>query len=132
MFTTFLVFLLMRRRPPRSTRTDTLFPYTTLFRSTPRHEHLGDRRLAGLPRPHPAAAGTHPLRPVARPALVLRRPRQPRRRVAGNAAPGAFAARELRHRAGQPRPVAAGDRSEERRVGKEGVRTGRSRGSPYH
>src|SRR3546814_6127949 len=24
---------LMRRRPPRSTRTDTLFPYTTLFRS---------------------------------------------------------------------------------------------------
>src|SRR3546814_14120203 len=26
-------FFLMRRRPPRSTRTDTLFPYTTLFRS---------------------------------------------------------------------------------------------------
>src|SRR3546814_13078746 len=25
----------MRRRPPRSTRTDTLFPYTTLFRSPP-------------------------------------------------------------------------------------------------
>src|SRR3546814_18207781 len=30
-----LVFFLMIRRPPRSTRTDTLFPYTTLFRSTP-------------------------------------------------------------------------------------------------
>src|SRR3546814_2884581 len=27
------VFFLMIRRPPRSTRTDTLFPYTTLFRS---------------------------------------------------------------------------------------------------
>src|SRR3546814_898288 len=27
------VFFLLRRRPPRSTRTDTLFPYTTLFRS---------------------------------------------------------------------------------------------------
>src|SRR3546814_9366178 len=27
------VFILMIRRPPRSTRTDTLFPYTTLFRS---------------------------------------------------------------------------------------------------
>src|SRR3546814_15380762 len=27
------MFYLMRRRPPRSTRTDTLFPYTTLFRS---------------------------------------------------------------------------------------------------
>src|SRR3546814_5279887 len=26
-------FFLMNRRPPRSTRTDTLFPYTTLFRS---------------------------------------------------------------------------------------------------
>src|SRR3546814_242448 len=28
----YLCFLLMIRRPPRSTRTDTLFPYTTLFR----------------------------------------------------------------------------------------------------
>src|SRR3546814_19927251 len=28
------VFFVMIRRPPRSTRTDTLFPYTTLFRST--------------------------------------------------------------------------------------------------
>src|SRR3546814_9900698 len=27
------IFFLMIRRPPRSTRTDTLFPYTTLFRS---------------------------------------------------------------------------------------------------
>src|SRR3546814_13078758 len=27
-------FILMIRRPPRSTRTDTLFPYTTLFRSS--------------------------------------------------------------------------------------------------
>src|SRR3546814_4643775 len=29
----FLIFFLMIRRPPRSTRTDPLFPYTTLFRS---------------------------------------------------------------------------------------------------
>src|SRR3546814_7315709 len=29
----FYFFFLMKRRPPRSTRTDTLFPYTTLFRS---------------------------------------------------------------------------------------------------
>src|SRR3546814_18389703 len=28
-----LIFFLRKRRPPRSTRTDTLFPYTTLFRS---------------------------------------------------------------------------------------------------
>src|SRR3546814_14914784 len=31
----FIVFFLMLRRPPRSTRTDTLFPYTPLFRSAP-------------------------------------------------------------------------------------------------
>src|SRR3546814_20877321 len=30
-----IFFFLMIRRPPRSTRTDTLFPYTTLFRSLP-------------------------------------------------------------------------------------------------
>src|SRR3546814_9649986 len=36
----------MIRRPPRSTRTDTLFPYTTLFRSF--HAHL-DSRLALVP-----------------------------------------------------------------------------------
>src|SRR3546814_4104619 len=30
----------MIRRPPRSTRTDTLFPYTTLFRSAIEHAHL--------------------------------------------------------------------------------------------
>src|SRR3546814_10857884 len=35
----------MIRRPPRSTRTDTLFPYTTLFRSG--HPGRGDRRRGG-------------------------------------------------------------------------------------
>src|SRR3546814_12539908 len=38
----FCFFFLMIRRPPRSTRTDTLFPYTTLFRS-----HQEDGRLQG-------------------------------------------------------------------------------------
>src|SRR3546814_1301878 len=38
---TALCFFLMIRRPPRSTRTDTLFPYTTLFRSRVR---AGQRR----------------------------------------------------------------------------------------
>src|SRR3546814_1199842 len=32
-FVCFFILLLMIRRPPRSTRTDTLFPYTTLVRS---------------------------------------------------------------------------------------------------
>src|SRR3546814_5228908 len=39
----------MRRRPPRSTRTDTLFPYTTLFRAHRRRAGVDGRRggLAG-------------------------------------------------------------------------------------
>src|SRR3546814_1942794 len=54
-------FFLMIRRPPRSTRTDTLFPYSTLFRSVPftvsrRSRRQGLRVLArwrpvGRPRP---------------------------------------------------------------------------------
>src|SRR3546814_12880419 len=42
----------MIRRPPRSTRTDTLFPYTTLFRSFAPGRHLAQRprRLAGIGR----------------------------------------------------------------------------------
>src|SRR3546814_11827477 len=39
-------FFLMLRRPPRSTRTDTLFPYTTLFRSA-HHGRHGDSLGAG-------------------------------------------------------------------------------------
>src|SRR3546814_1055720 len=51
-----MVFLLMVRRPPRSTRTDTLFPYTTLFRSTgrdqrDRHRLAVHRLLLMLGRP---------------------------------------------------------------------------------
>src|SRR3546814_10776992 len=41
-----LFFFLMIRRPPRSTRTDTLFPYTTLFRS-----HVTFWTLADVLRP---------------------------------------------------------------------------------
>src|SRR3546814_11132267 len=46
-------FFLMIRRPPRSTRTDTLFPYTTLFRSQVDHacfHAVGGEQLLGLPR----------------------------------------------------------------------------------
>src|SRR3546814_20372057 len=50
-----LIVCLMIRRPPRSTRTDTLFPYTTLFRSpalrpaplTPREAEVRDLLLRG-------------------------------------------------------------------------------------
>src|SRR3546814_17110445 len=45
-FVDILFFFLMIRRPPRSTRTDTLFPYTTLFRSIaiPQHYMSDGRR----------------------------------------------------------------------------------------
>src|SRR3546814_14047855 len=51
LFSSLFFFFLMIRRPPRSTRTDTLFPYTTLFRSSDRGQDgqtegdgVGDRR----------------------------------------------------------------------------------------
>src|SRR3546814_13944963 len=44
----------MRRRPPRSTRTDTLLPYTTLFRS------LGVSQAGRFARPLPALTPTRP------------------------------------------------------------------------
>src|SRR3546814_2126459 len=47
----------MRRLPPRSTRTDTLFPYTTLFRSSPQRPTGGrllGGRLLGRAGQHPA------------------------------------------------------------------------------
>src|SRR3546814_10610532 len=55
----------MLRRPPRSTRTDTLFPYTTLFRSLD-HRQCGAHAMAGLVELQLAA------RKVRRLALVQR------------------------------------------------------------
>src|SRR3546814_8470048 len=42
-----VLFFLMIRRPPRSTRTDTLLPYTTLFRSAVRTGIMVAMRLEG-------------------------------------------------------------------------------------
>src|SRR3546814_12184605 len=41
-----VLFFLLIRRPPRSTRTDALFPDTTLFRSAQRHHRLEHARQA--------------------------------------------------------------------------------------
>src|SRR3546814_2408828 len=54
----------MIRRPPRSTRTDTLFPYTTLFRSRPCVSGQGRRGAKSGPRaPYPCGLSCiqHPL-----------------------------------------------------------------------
>src|SRR3546814_7848070 len=53
----------MIRRPPRSTRTDTLFPYTTLFRFVGRQyrRHLAARRaLDALPGRRPVCGARRP------------------------------------------------------------------------
>src|SRR3546814_13501668 len=127
-----MFFFLMIRRPPRPTRTDTLFPYTTLFRS---------------PAPLPAAE----------PATVLSQERLPDVGTVGASRCAALGWRDSNHR-GWPldrrrktscaalatelelllRSPASGhcarlyiwcrqERSEERRVGKECGRKCRSR-----
>src|SRR3546814_13709441 len=88
----------MIRRPPRSTRTDTLFPYTTLFRS---------QRLQGRPRGRPALPGTA-RRPVSR---HRRRPRRP----AGDRVRGLRRARDLRGRRRRPDPPPPRQRHHRRR-----------------
>src|SRR3546814_5204481 len=50
----------MRRQPPRSTRTDTLFPYTTLFRSQDQLFELAHGRGDSLWRRLRAEAGRDP------------------------------------------------------------------------
>src|SRR3546814_20430641 len=61
---TMLIFFLSLRRPPRSTRTDTLFPYTTLFRSPP-YPPSNTRSTSSMPpgnvrpRPHPLSWAPH-------------------------------------------------------------------------
>src|SRR3546814_21041482 len=63
----------MIRRPPRSTRTDTLFPYTTLFRSpppvsSPRVATLVERTLADLAEERRLAAALPGIGATNRPA----------------------------------------------------------------
>src|SRR3546814_14270486 len=48
----YLIFFVMIRRPPRSTRTDTLFPYTSLFRSASRLPFDGTEAVSGLAYEH--------------------------------------------------------------------------------
>src|SRR3546814_19600426 len=64
-------FFLMRRRPPLSTRTHTLFPYTTLFRSDPHPQRAKPARaqpaIVGRGDLAKFEAGLAQLREMARP-----------------------------------------------------------------
>src|SRR3546814_17859316 len=126
----------MIRRPPRSPRTDTLFPYTTLFRSAqrrPRHPRRTAAAVALLPG---AAADRWQSLDLGHPGNC---------RIPQRAEPQGRAAA---HRARRPRPLPVDQRrdafglfqpafgpadepqSVERRVGKEWVSTGISGWSP--
>src|SRR3546814_16789785 len=107
----------MIRPPPRSTRTDTLFPYTTLFRSTappkPDQNSTGRHRINGAAGPkwqYDAWSLVHSvLEALARLELRL------------------LGCRDL-----NPLPRAGlAPRSDERRGGKECVSTCKFRGSPF-
>src|SRR3546814_11538117 len=108
-------FFLMIRRPPRSTRTDTLFPYTPLFRSfAPIYdaadifadEHFQIREmLVDVEQPGSAT----PVKVAGVPIKMSRTPGGVRNRA----------------------PLLGENRSEERRGGKECVSTCRSRWSAY-
>src|SRR3546814_14666238 len=128
----------MIRHPPRSTHTDTLFPYTTLFRSNETWQPLY------RPTEHePKEAKPNGLLPergprcIAPAAMMQSRPRKQAWKGkpivlvglmgVGKSTVGKRLATRLRL------PFVAADteleRTEERRVGKRGVRTCRSRGS---
>src|SRR3546814_17388828 len=120
-----LFFLLMIRRPPRSTRTDTLFPYTTLFRSQVQLDRsvrlhrvgVGDRVGGQLVEAHRLVLDRALLvEPGQQEQVIHERPH-----ASPLVAPTAHGLVEL------PRL-----RSEERRVGKEWVSTVSFRWSRYH
>src|SRR3546814_15906366 len=127
-------FFLMIRRPPRSTHTDTLFPYPTLFRSPP-----------GRPAPrHPSTGGYSRARRVGGGGRTCTGSWDARLHGGGEAgnraANGGGMRLTLRCHLQTPCDdvkridvvVERLTRSDERRVGKECVCTCRTRWSPYH
>src|SRR3546814_13919263 len=122
-----LFFFLMIRRPPRSTRTDTLFPYTTLFRSK---EIYGDHYTDDIESRDGAqiielaenvATGV----PMGTPVFDGAREGDVSTMLAMAGLDTSGQSDLYDGRTGEKR-------SEERRVGKECCSTGRSRWSPVH
>src|SRR3546814_19925498 len=117
----------MIRRPPRSTRTDTLFPYTTLFRSPYRLHSCKSRSTfqktsfrsvrLWVGEAMPGGSEVHGLGLGNR---TGHSPCRPKNRDSGTGI-------SLRSKQNRPRK-----RWEERRVGKECVSKCRSRWTPYH
>src|SRR3546814_11861746 len=104
------LFFLMIRGPPRATRTDTLFPYTTLFRSVRRRLCLGWLGRSGPLMEPGDSSDKQAAQPSIRSAALL----------------------GLCPRCGERILFSGVIRSEERRVGRECVSTCRSRWAPSH
>src|SRR3546814_10986237 len=111
----------MIRRPPRTTRTDTLFPYTTLFRSFSRTPGALAAWLGQTKGTVSQTVGA-----LERKGLVERTGDPDDRRLVR------LSLTEAGHAMLGRAPESIADRSEERRVGTECVSTCRSRWSPYH
>src|SRR3546814_11020498 len=130
----------MIRRPPRSTRTDTLFPYTTIFRSEEilpaahqrrrarRRAALGGRRAAQPQRPDRVRAAR--IAAQGRPPAEERRPRNRKEGKQTMSKRWQYKVVELPYQLfggklaerAQAETAKPGARPEERRVGKEGGR----------
>src|SRR3546814_18755702 len=128
----------MLRRPPRSTRTDTLFPYTTLFRSQEDDALLQQARIDVVGALAPAGLLDHHGN-----QRVHDRFRQIiHGQSSESGALQGIGHTDVRAGGGQGKPPLSAsrswvpghppERSEERRVGNEGVSTARSRWSPVH
>src|SRR3546814_14979936 len=130
----------MIRRTPRSTRTDTLFPYTTLFRSVRQRafECLArfGQSIRDIPPQRVRAVATNTVRALSAPQAFL----VPAETALGHGIEiiaGREEARLVYLGVAHAQPPKKGNlrlviRSEERRVGKECVSTCRSWWSPYH
>src|SRR3546814_18020128 len=121
-----MFFFLINRRPPRSTRTDTRFPYTTLFRSTAdraRDVHEGpimSKIEAGITSQNIEDADGD----LELTDLLRNWARWANHGDDGGPQQATTCASAERH---HPIPAWEAEGSEERRVGKEGGSTGRTR-----
>src|SRR3546814_14678176 len=125
----------MLRRPPRSTRTDTLCPYTTLFRS--HAEQAGGNGDEGADRRHHAAEADEPALIFVEEMVGALHFLPVDGEVAAELVDEGMEALDPKRArddipegVADPRPEGAGKGTEERRVGQEGVSKGRSGGGP--
>src|SRR3546814_13606111 len=140
------IFFLRLLRPPRTTRTDTLFPYTTLFRSANPNRETPENDPAALAVAEPDAGDGRILHARSRGGRAWSCCRHDGRRwrevlhstsfLRCSGHPGFRNPGYLRTGGASSSSISPGsphhDRSEERRVGQECVSTCKSRGLPYN